>query len=280
MITTPNCIESKIYEAQNSTQTLKSEQEEFKQILLKLWIQTSKSFNEDFEEILQLAINSDIKDVVNSILIIEEARLEQIITDRQQIQILKDEIQALQQQNSLNSVNNELREAQQQYRQLSELVIQLKQSNEEKEHQILEQTKLNQQLQIELNLFTSQITNLSLALVQSKEEKIQYMVQSQKEIKKLMVKDLQQSKMIQALQIQIIELETLVKQTSQRNSVESSNHQISQTQREEDQTRLLSCSPRTTHIDFSKIVLQSLQNKKTEMVSGQSLSQIPYRFGK
>ncbi|CAD8183421.1 unnamed protein product [Paramecium octaurelia] len=274
MITTPNCIESKVYEVQNSTQTLKSEQEEFKQILLKLWIQTSKSFNEDFEEILQLAINSDIQDVVNSILIIEEARLEQIKSDRQYIQLLKDEIQALKQQTI------KILETQQQYRQLSELVIQLKQSNEEKEHQILEQTKLNQQLQIELNLLTSQITNLSLTLVNSKGEKIQFMESSQKEIKKLMEKDLQQTKMIQALQIQIIELDAIVKQTSQRNSVESSNHQISQTQRDEDQARLLNCSPRTTHIDFSKIVLQSLLNKKTEMVSGQSLSQIPYRFGK
>ncbi|CAD8071818.1 unnamed protein product [Paramecium primaurelia] len=280
MISTPNSIESKIYEIQNNTLTPKSEHEEFKQMLIKLWIQISKSFNEDFEEILQLGINSDIQDVVNAILIIEEARLDQIKSDRYQIQLLKDEIQSLKEQRNINSGNDELQEVQQQYRELSELVIQLKQSNEQKDHQIMEQTNLNQQLQIELNLLTSQINNLSSALVESKEEKILYMEQSQKQIKQLMEKDLQQNKMIQILQIQKIELENMIKKTSQRNLIESSNHQISQTQREEDQARILSCSPRTTHIDFSKIVLQSLQNKKTEMVSGQSLTQIPYRFGK
>lgn len=59
MINTPNCNESKIYEV-NSTHAPKLEHEEFKEILLKLWIQISKSFNDDFEEILKLGINSDI----------------------------------------------------------------------------------------------------------------------------------------------------------------------------------------------------------------------------
>ncbi|CAK90463.1 unnamed protein product (macronuclear) [Paramecium tetraurelia] len=280
MITTPNLIDSKFYELQNSTLASKSEHEEFKQILLRLWIQISKSFNEDFEEILQLGINSDIQDVLNAILIIEEARLEQIKCDRQQIQLLEDELKAIKQQNTTPSGNDELRETQKQYRELSELVISLKLQNEDKEQQIIEQNKLNKKLQVELNLLTSKINNLSLALVQSKEEKIQYMEQSQKEIKLLMEKELQQSKMIQILQIQKIELENMLKKSSQRNSVESSNPQASQTFKEDDQARILSCSPRTTHIDISKIVLQSLQNKKAEMVSGQSLSQIPYRFGK
>ncbi|CAD8186645.1 unnamed protein product [Paramecium pentaurelia] len=280
MITTPNVIDSKFYELQNSCHAFKSENEEFKQILLRLWIQISKSFNEDFEEILQLGINSDIQDVMNAILIIEEARLEQIKSDRQQIQLLEDELKAIKQSNTTNIKNEELIETQKQYRELSELVIQLKLSNEDKDHQILEQTKLNKKLQDEYNLLTSKINNLSLALVQSKEEKIQYMEQSQKEIKLLMEKELQQSKMIQILQIQKIELENIIKKNSQRNSVESSNHQTSQIFKDDEQTRILSCSPRTTHIDISKIVLQSLQNKKAEMVSGQSLSQIPYRFGK
>ncbi|CAD8080297.1 unnamed protein product [Paramecium primaurelia] len=280
MITTPNVIDSKFYELQNSCHAFKSENEEFKQILLRLWIQISKSFNEDFEEILQLGINSDIQDVMNAILIIEEARLEQIKSDRQQIQLLEDELKAIKQSNTTNTKNEELIETQKQYRELSELVIQLKLSNEDKDHQILEQTKLNKKLQDEYNLLTSKINNLSLALVQSKEEKIQYMEQSQKEIKLLMEKELQQSKMIQILQIQKIELENMIKKTSQRNSVESSNHQNSQIFKDDEQTRILSCSPRTTHIDISKIVLQNLQNKKAEMVSGQSLSQIPYKFGK
>ncbi|CAD8111190.1 unnamed protein product [Paramecium sonneborni] len=281
MITTPNIIDSKFYESQNGSHANQQEHEEFKQILLKLWIQISRSFNEDFEEILQLGINSDIQDVINAILIIEDARLEQIKSDRQQIQLLENEINSIKVQIRTNNTNDELKETQKQYRELSELVISLKQSNEEKDHQIQEQTQQNMKLQSEINLLTSKIKNLQQALVQNKEEKIQYMEQSQKQIKQLMEKDLQQSKMIQILQIQKIELENSLKKTSQRNSIESSNHLVSHNQREEDQTRILSCSPRTTHIDISKIVLQSLQSsKKAEMVSGQSLSQIPYRFGK
>ncbi|CAD8099836.1 unnamed protein product [Paramecium sonneborni] len=280
MITTPNLIDSKFYELKNGTHSIISEQEEFKSILLKLWIQISKSFNEDFEEILQLGINSDIQDIMNAILIIEEARLEQIKSDRLQIQLLENEIKAIKLQINTNSQNDELKEAQKQYRELSELVISLKQLIEQKDRSILEQTQINKKLQDEINLLTSKINNLSLTLIQSKEDKIQYMEQSQKQIKQMMDKDLQQTKIIQILQIQKIELENNLKKFNQRNSIETSNHQVSQIQREEDQARILSCSPRTTHIDFSKIVLQSLQNKKAEMVSGQSLSQIPYRFGK
>lgn len=42
--------------------------------MLKLWIQISKTFNDDFEEILKLGINSDIEDIMNAIFIVEEAR--------------------------------------------------------------------------------------------------------------------------------------------------------------------------------------------------------------
>ena len=51
---------------------------EYKDNLLKLWIQVSKSFNDDFEEILELGIYSDISDIMNALLIVEEARQEQI----------------------------------------------------------------------------------------------------------------------------------------------------------------------------------------------------------
>ena len=74
MITTPDINDSTFHELQNEIQTLKSEKEEFKQILLKLWIQISKSLNDDFEEILRLGLNSDIEDIMNAILIVEEAK--------------------------------------------------------------------------------------------------------------------------------------------------------------------------------------------------------------
>ncbi|CAD8181320.1 unnamed protein product [Paramecium pentaurelia] len=278
MITTPDINDSTFHELQNEIQCLKSEKEEFKQTLLKLWIQISKTFNDDFEEILQLGINSDIEDIMNAIFIVEEARQEQINNERNQIVALNEQLQS--HKNTTDSGNEELKQVEKQYRELSELVLQLKQQNADKDLQISVLNTETNKLKMEITQLSSKLNDLSAVLIQAKEEKIKYMEQTQNQIKMLMEKDLHNSRQIQMLQIQKIELENSLKKYSQKYTNEQSNNMYCQTQKEEDQTRMLSCSPRTTHIDFSKIVQQSLHNKKAEMVSGSSLSQIPYRFGK
>ncbi|CAD8152308.1 unnamed protein product [Paramecium octaurelia] len=276
MITTPDINDSTFHELQNEIQNLKSEKEEFKQTLLKLWIQISKTFNDDFEEILKLGINSDVEDIMNAILIVEEARQEQINNERNQIVALTEQLNS--HKNTTDSGNEELKELEKQYRELSELVLSLKQQNVDKDLQITTLNAETNKLKVEVAQLQSKLNELSAALIQAKEEKIKYMEQTQTQIKLLMEKDLQHTRQVQMLQIQKIELENSLRKNNQRN--EQSLNLYCQTQREEEQARMLSCSPRTTHIDFSKIVQQSLQNKKAEMVSGSSLSQIPYRFGK
>ncbi|CAK89731.1 unnamed protein product (macronuclear) [Paramecium tetraurelia] len=276
MITTPDINDSTFHELQNEIQNLKSEKEDFKQTLLKLWIQISKTFNDDFEEILKLGINSDVEDIMNAILIVEEARQEQINNERNQMVALTEQLNS--HKNTTDSGNEELKELEKQYRELSELVLSLKQQNVDKDLQIATLNAETNKLKGEVALLSSKLNELSGALIYAKEEKIKYMEQTQNQIKLLMEKDLQHSRQVQMLQIQKIELENSLRKNNQRN--EQSINMYCQTQREEEQARMLSCSPRTTHIDFSKIVQLSLQNKKAEMVSGSSLSQIPYRFGK
>ncbi|CAD8093626.1 unnamed protein product [Paramecium sonneborni] len=278
MITTPDINDSTFHELQNEIQILKSEKEEFKQVLLKLWTQISKSFNDDFEEILKLGINSDIEDIINAIFIVEEARQEQINNDRKQIIDLTEQLKS--NQKTTDSGNEGLKEAEKQYKEISELVLQFKKKNEDKDLQISALNVVINKLNLEITQMASKLNDLSSALILAKEDKIKYMEQTQNQIKHLMEKDLQSSRQIQMLQIQKIELENSLKKNSQRNINEQTFNLNCQISREEDQARILSCSPRTTHIDFSKIVQLSLQNKKAEMVSGSSLSQIPYRFGK
>lgn len=49
---------------------------ELKTSLLQYWIQITKTLNEDFEEIAKFGENSDIKDIVNSLFMVEEARMD------------------------------------------------------------------------------------------------------------------------------------------------------------------------------------------------------------
>ncbi|CAD8156364.1 unnamed protein product [Paramecium octaurelia] len=230
------------------SQTQKDYQHEnslIKQQLLQYWVKISKTLDDEYEEILQLGSDSDPNDIINAVFIIEDARQEQQKLDKQQLEALKKQIESS-----------------------NEKIIALQQQHE-KQPQVNNKQEFNpeiRQLEIKIN-------ELSLALVKSKEEKIIYMEQAQKQIQLLKEQELELKSKIQRLQFEQSKKSSFAE--PEENLGKSSKDFI-----EEDITRQ-SVSPQTQKIklDYSKLSLNQNLKKLTKVDQVQGASLPSFRFG-
>ncbi|CAD8177233.1 unnamed protein product [Paramecium pentaurelia] len=148
------------------------ENKQIKQKLLEYWVKLQKSLDEEYEEILKLSQESDPNDIINALFIIEDARQEQQKLDKQQLEVLTKELQ-----------------------QEKKKIIELQQQN-----QHLTQINQKTDIQLEKRQMEIKINELSLALVQCKEDKILYMQQAQQEIQHLKEQELELKNKIQMLE--------------------------------------------------------------------------------
>ncbi|CAD8079089.1 unnamed protein product [Paramecium sonneborni] len=217
-----------------------------KQQLLQYWVKVSKNLDEEYEEILQLGSDSDPNDIINALFIIEDARQEQQKLEKQQLEALKIQIESQKQQ-----INDQ------------------KQQQNEKSQSSNTKQDFNQEIrQLEIK-----INELSLALVQSKEEKVQYMEQAQKQIQYLKEQELELKSKLQILQFEQSKKSSFVEQDE--NATKNSKDYI-----EEDISRQ-SASPQTQKLklDYSKLSLGQNLKKLTKVDQVQGASQASFRFG-
>ncbi|CAD8074064.1 unnamed protein product [Paramecium sonneborni] len=223
------------------------ENQQIKQQLLQYLVKVSKMLDEEYEEILQFGSDSDPNDIINSLFIIEDARQEQHKLDKQQLEELKIEIESQKQQ-----------------------IISLQQQNEK-----IQIAKNQQEFNSEIRQLEIKINELSLALIQSKEEKIIYMEQSQKQIQQLKEQELELKNKLQILQFE----------QQKKSSFEESDEKVrvrksSKDYIEEDLSKQ-SVSPQTQKfkLDYSKISLAQNLKKLTKIDQVQGASKASFKFG-
>ncbi|CAD8077392.1 unnamed protein product [Paramecium primaurelia] len=159
-------------EYQSCQNDYNEENKQIKQKLLEYWVKLQKSLDEDYEEILKLGQESDPNDIINALIIIEDARQEQQKLDMQQLEVLTKELQ-----------------------QEKKKIIELQQQN-----QHLTQINQKTDIQLEKRQMEIKINELSLSLVQCKEDKILYMQQAQLEIQHLKEQEQKLKNKIQMLE--------------------------------------------------------------------------------
>ncbi|CAK71843.1 unnamed protein product (macronuclear) [Paramecium tetraurelia] len=238
------------------SQTQKDYQQEnqlIKQQLLQYWVKISKTLDDEYEEILQLGSNSDPNDIINALFIIEDARQEQqkvqllilIQLDKQQLDTLKKQIESQ-----------------------NEKIITLQQQHEKQP-----QVNNKQEFNPEIRQLEMKINELSLALVKSKEEKIIYMEQAQKQIQLLKEQKLELKSKIQRLQFE----------QSKKSSFAEPEENLGKSSKEyiEDDITRQSVSPQTQKIklDYSKLSLNQNLKKLTKVDQVQGTSLTSFRFG-
>ncbi|CAD8062660.1 unnamed protein product [Paramecium primaurelia] len=234
-----------MFENSNNQKDYQKENQLIKQQLLQYWVKISKTLDEEYEEILQLGSDSDPNDIINALIIIEDARQEQQKLDKQQLEELKKQIE---------SQNEE--------------IITLQQQNQ-KSSQINNKQEFNpeiRQLEIKIN-------ELSLALVKSKEEKVIYMEQAQKQIQLLKEQELELKSQLQRLQFE----------QSKKSSFAEPEENLEKSSKDfldEDITRQ-SVSPQTqkTKLDYSKLSLNQNLKKLTKVDQVQGASLTSFKFG-
>ncbi|CAK81042.1 unnamed protein product (macronuclear) [Paramecium tetraurelia] len=220
----------------------KEENRQIKQKLLEYWVKLQKSLDEDYEEILQLGSESDPNDIINALFIIEDARQEQ-----QKVYFY---LIGLVRQITIRGVDKGI-------------VIRKSetQSNNKADFQLEKR-----QLEIKIN-------ELSLALVQCKEDKILYMEQAQKEIQYLKEQELELKSRIQMLQYEQTKKSSFLEN-------EDDSKRLSKDFADEDIPRQ-STSPQIQKVklDYSKLSQGSNLKKLTKVDQVQGVSQASFKFG-
>ncbi|CAD8171505.1 unnamed protein product [Paramecium pentaurelia] len=229
----------------SESKDFQKENQLIKQQLLQYWLKISKTLDEEYEEILQLGSDSDPNDIINALFIIEDARQEQQKSDKQQLESLKNQIESQKQQ-----------------------IITLQQQNEK-----LPQSDTKPEFNQEIRQLEIKINELLLALVKSKEEKIIYMEQAQKQIQLLKEQELELKSKLQILQFEKSKKSSFAE--TEDNIRKSSKDYI-----EEDISRQ-SVSPQTQKIklDYSKLSISQSLKKLTKIDQVQGASQTSFRFG-
>ncbi|CAD8071260.1 unnamed protein product [Paramecium primaurelia] len=229
----------------SESKDFQKENQLIKQQLLQYWLKISKTLDEEYEEILQLGSDSDPNDIINALFIIEDARQEQQKSDKQQLESLKNQIESYKQQ-----------------------IITLQQQNEK-----LPQSDTKPEFNQEIRQLEIKINELLLALVKSKEEKIIYMEQAQKQIQLLKEQELELKSKLQMLQFEKSKKSSFAE--PEDNIRKSSKDYI-----EEDISRQ-SVSPQTQKIklDYSKLNISQSLKKLTKVDQVQGASQTSFRFG-
>ncbi|CAD8160593.1 unnamed protein product [Paramecium pentaurelia] len=234
-----------MFENSNNQKDYQKENQLIKQQLLQYWVKISKTLDEEYEEILQLGSDSDTNDIINALIIIEDARQEQQKLDKQQLEALKKQIESQ-----------------------KEEITTLQQQNQ-KSSQVNNKPEFNpeiRQLEIKIN-------ELSLALVKSKEEKVIYMEQAQKQIQLLKEQELELKSQLQRLQFE----------QSKKSSFAEPEENLEKSSKDfldEDITRQ-SVSPQTqkTKLDYSKLSLNQNLKKLTKVDQVQGASLTSFKFG-
>ncbi|CAK77610.1 unnamed protein product (macronuclear) [Paramecium tetraurelia] len=216
-----------------------------KQSLLQYWLKISKTLDEEYEEILQLGSDSDPIDIINALFIIEDARQEQLKSDKQQLETLKNQIESQKQE-----------------------IVDLQQQNEK-----LPQSNSKPEFNSEVRQLEIKINELSLALVKSKEEKVIYMEQAQKQIQLLKEQELELKSKLQMMQFEKSKKSSFAE-------IEENVRKGSKDYIEEDISRQ-SVSPQTQKIklDHSKPCISQSLKKLTKVDQVQGASQSSFRFG-
>ncbi|CAD8175155.1 unnamed protein product [Paramecium pentaurelia] len=223
----------------------KEENRQIKQKLLEYWVKLQQALDEDYEEILKLGSESDPNDIINALFIIEDARQEQQKLDKQQLEILTKELQ-----------------------QEKEKVIELQQQN-----QHINQCNNKTDNQLETRQMEIKINELSLALVQCKEDKIIYMEQAQKEIQYLKEQELELKSKIQMLQYEQQKKSSFLDN-------EDDSKRLSKDFADDDIPRQTT-SPQIQKVklDYSKLSQGSNFKKLTKVDQVQGISQASFKFG-
>ncbi|CAD8085983.1 unnamed protein product [Paramecium sonneborni] len=230
---------------QSCQKDYKEENKLIKQKLLEYWVKLQKAFDEDYEEILKLGQESDSNDIINALFIIEDARQEQQKLDKQYLEVLTTEVQ-----------------------QQKEKIIELEQQN-----QNLSKCSNNADFQQIIRQLEIKINELSLALVQCKEDKIIFMEQAQKEIQYLKEQELELKSKIQMLQYG---------QQKKSSFLENEDDQkrLSKDFTDDDIPRQ-SISPQIQKVklDYSKLCQGQNFKKLTKIEQVQGISQTSFKFG-
>ncbi|KAM3135511.1 hypothetical protein pb186bvf_012367 [Paramecium bursaria] len=281
---------------------LQQESASIKESLLKYWVSVTKTLNDDFEEILQLGIDTNIVDIVNALLMVEDARQEQIKSDKDTINELREINQNLQhrvdqfdqkpqvQSEEPTAHEQENKDLAKQLRDLSHLMIEQNRNLELKDFKIQELQQQIQNLTPEIRNLEIQINELTLKLVQVKEEKLQCMQQAQEQNQSMKERELELQRQLQYYQMKYSRHDdTPENKKGSRNSMDGMNFQqhheeerqssLNRVQQQNGSPFLSKFKPIPTgqQAELSRSVLM---NKKMELVQGSSQPQQPYRFGK